>query len=120
MRSVTFTVKIVVDASVDLLSLQGDPSMSVDHLYQVDFDMLTHDFQTSLKVCVCSLLIISLTYSYSLSLTQSFTSGLSRLLESLDMQEEIFSLGSTSRFIANQLSNLPAARTRRKVESIKI
>ena len=54
------------------------------------------------------------------TLTQSFTSGLNCLLESLDMQEEVFSLGSTSRFIANQLSNLPAARTRRKVKSIKV
>ena len=35
------------------------------------------------------------------------------------MQEEIFSLGTTSRFIANQLSNLPAARTRRKVGVLK-
>ena len=35
------------------------------------------------------------------------------------MQEEIFSLGSTSRFIGNQLSNLPAARTRRKVSIIR-
>ena len=40
---------------------------------------------------------------------------MNHLLQALDMQEEIFSLGSTSRFIANQLSNLPAARTRRKV-----
>lgn len=42
--------------------------MSVDHLYQVDFDMLTHDFQTSLKVYVCSLVILSLDYLYSLTL----------------------------------------------------
>ena len=68
------------------------------------------------------LLVLPLSLSLSPMLTQSFTSSLNRLLESLDMQEEIFSLGSTSRFIANQLSNLPAARTRRKVrvESIKI
>lgn len=29
---------------------QGDPNMSVEYLYQVDFDMLSHDFQTNLKV----------------------------------------------------------------------
>ena len=42
------------------------------------------------------------------------------MLSEWEMAEEIFSLGQTSRFIANQLATMPAARVRRKVERISL
>ena len=52
---------------------------------------------------------------YSQSFVQSFNS----FLGSLDVQEDIFSLGSTSRIVANQLCFLEEGRTRRKVRQLE-
>lgn len=54
-------------------------------------------------------------YFLTIYTSQAFVTSLHYLMEEWDMNEEIFSIGTTSRFIANQLTNLPAARARRKV-----
>ena len=46
---------------------------------------------------------------------QGFVWGMNDLLLQLEVREDIFSLGHTSRFIANQLAALPQAKTRRRV-----
>ena len=48
-------------------------------------------------------------------LWQGFASGINSMLTGWDMAEEIFSLGPTSRFIANQLAISTDAKVRRKV-----
>ena len=58
-------------------------------------------------------LVVSMLSSFMC--VKSFASSLHSLLEMWGMSEDIFSLGFTSRFIANQLALLPAARARRKV-----
>ena len=46
---------------------------------------------------------------------QTLAETLNSLLEGLNMREELFSLGYTSRLVASQLAALPQAKARRKV-----
>lgn len=46
---------------------------------------------------------------------QMFVFGLSSLFELLEVSEDCYGIGYLSKVIATELANLPAARTRRKV-----
>ena len=48
-------------------------------------------------------------------LLQMFVFGLSSLFELLEVSEDCYGIGYLSKVIATELANLPAARTRRKV-----
>ncbi len=94
--------------------------MPLDHLGQVDFAMLTRELQTQMRVRSAAPLRTQLLPSPMIpilfpSCVQAFVWALSDLLGQLDVREDIFSLGQTSRLIANQLATLPEAKTRRKV-----
>ncbi|XP_064398020.1 sec1 family domain-containing protein 2-like isoform X2 [Halichondria panicea] len=73
---------------------EGDMNCSLEHLGQVDFDMLTRPFKMELK---------------------SLAESLNSLFDGMNTREELFSLGYTSRLVASQLAALPQAKARRKV-----
>ena len=85
---------------------------SLEHLGQVDFDMLTHTLQMELKVHSLVYFVLSITADF---ICQTLAETLNNLLEGLDLKEELFSVGYTSRLVTSQLAALPQAKARRKV-----
>eukprot|EP00731_Ephydatia_muelleri_P024838 Em0016g1109a len=72
---------------------EGDLDTSLSDLASVHYALLPRQLQLAYK---------------------SVAIALNEFLETLDIREDIFSLGHTSRLIANQLAGLPEARARRK------
>lgn len=72
--------------------------------------MLSRQLQTDIKVGMAGV------WSDMMGVvTQGFASGLNYFMKEWDMSVDVFSMGHTSHFIANQLVTLQASRLRKKV-----